>query len=119
VSKVGSSGIFGKNSDSEVRIDIIVEDILDRCGPRSAFPSFFQDDEVRRHCLGLDMAGAGRSGVDVQLDLKAERDAAKEDARVDAEESSGLPLSADFNGGNFVQLEDFCPRFFKPADKTC
>lgn len=97
-------------------MDIRVEDILDRCGPRSV-PSFFQDDEVRRHCLGLDMAG--RSGVDVQLDLKAKRDAAKEDARVDAEESSGLPLSADFNGGNLVQLEDFCPRFFKPADKTC
>lgn len=52
-------------------------------------------------------------------DFQCERDEVKEEARVEADDSAGLPFTAELNTGNLVQLLG-CPlHFFKPEDKTC
>lgn len=100
-------GSPGKSSDSDIRVDD--EDRLeafDGCELCTAVPGTF-----------LFTRG---SGDEVQLeDCEGERFEVTEEARVEADDGAGLPLSSEFNGGNFGQLKDRCPlHFFKPGART-
>lgn len=115
-------GSFGNSSDSNARVDD--EDRFDCC--RLCDVDFglilfagTSGDNMQPGEFECERIEVLEEFNDTQLeDFEADRVDVVEEARVEVEDSTGLPLSREFNGGNLLQLEDLL-RCFRTGEKSC